>query len=199
VPLGRPFGGTQRHGRDHDRHGRRRRARPAGDARRRCGHRRPGRGELGGGRHAARSDRAGRRREDPAPEPDRARDSCGGREPMNTQTQTVLPLETEPAAPAPDEASPVEAAIRAAEPAPEAEAAGDAAEAPADAEPAESTPLIRLHEQLEEARSLIEVRFSEAGARLAGALDMVGNLIASLEGLGAALDSSGSGGTTKDL
>src|SRR5690606_37564674 len=29
--------------------------------------------------------------------------------------------------------------------------------------------------------------------------DMVGNLIASLEGLGAALDSSGSGGTTKDL
>jgi len=53
--------------------------------------------------------------------------------------------------------------------------------------------------QLETARSLIESRFSDAGGRLAGSLDMVGRLIESLDRLGVTLDGESVSHTTEDL
>lgn len=49
-------------------------------------------------------------------------------------------------------------------------------------------PLADISERLEAARTLIETRFSDAGGRLAGSLDMVSSLIESLDHPGAALN-----------
>ncbi len=54
-------------------------------------------------------------------------------------------------------------------------------------------------EQLETARALIETRFSDAGGRLAGSLDMVGRLIESLDELKVALNAESVSRTTEDL
>lgn len=53
--------------------------------------------------------------------------------------------------------------------------------------------------QLENARSLIETRFSNAGERLAGSLDMVGSLIESLDRLGVTLNAQSVSQTTEEL
>jgi hypothetical protein len=53
--------------------------------------------------------------------------------------------------------------------------------------------------QLESARSLIESRFSDAGLRLAGSLDMVGRLIESLDRLGVTLNAATVSQTTDEL
>lgn len=53
--------------------------------------------------------------------------------------------------------------------------------------------------QLENARSLIETRFSHAGERLAGSLDMVGSLIESLDRLGVTLNAQSVSNTTDEL
>lgn len=60
-------------------------------------------------------------------------------------------------------------------------------------------PLAVISEKLEAARILIEGRFSDVGGRLAGSLDMVSNLIASLDHLGAALNADAVARTTQDL
>lgn len=54
-------------------------------------------------------------------------------------------------------------------------------------------------DQLETARALIESRFSDAGERLAGSLDMVGRLIESLDRLEVTLDAKSVADTTQDL
>jgi len=53
--------------------------------------------------------------------------------------------------------------------------------------------------QLETARALIESRFSDAGLRLAGSLDMVGRLIESLDRLGVTLNAATVSQTTEEL
>jgi hypothetical protein len=53
--------------------------------------------------------------------------------------------------------------------------------------------------QLESARALIESRFSDAGGRLAGSLEMVGRLIESLDRLGITLNAESVSLTTQDL
>lgn len=53
--------------------------------------------------------------------------------------------------------------------------------------------------QLESARALIESRFSDAGGRLAGSLDMVGRLIESLDRLGVTLNITTVAQTTQEL
>lgn len=59
--------------------------------------------------------------------------------------------------------------------------------------------LAAISEQLESARVQIEARFSDAGGRLAGSLDMVGRMIDSLDHLGSALNADAVSGTTNDL
>ncbi|AYG95402.1 hypothetical protein D8I30_09605 [Brevundimonas naejangsanensis] len=59
--------------------------------------------------------------------------------------------------------------------------------------------LSAISDQLESARGQIEARFSDAGGRLAGSLDMVGRLIDSLDHLGSALNADTVSGTTRDL
>jgi two-component system chemotaxis response regulator CheB len=70
VPLGGARGRRQRAGRDHDRHGRRRRGRHAGDVQGRRAHRGAGRGQLRGVWHAEGSGQARRRGEVGAAERD---------------------------------------------------------------------------------------------------------------------------------
>jgi hypothetical protein len=53
--------------------------------------------------------------------------------------------------------------------------------------------------QLEDARALIETRFSDAGERLASSLDMVGSLIESLDRLGVTLNAQSVSHTTDEL
>jgi hypothetical protein len=53
--------------------------------------------------------------------------------------------------------------------------------------------------QLEAARALIESRFSDAGEKLAGSLEMVGRLIESLDRLGITLNAESVSDTTQDL
>ncbi len=60
-------------------------------------------------------------------------------------------------------------------------------------------PLSAVSDRLEAARALIETRFSDAGGRLAGSLDMVSRLIESLDHLGAALNADSVSRTTQDL
>ena len=60
-------------------------------------------------------------------------------------------------------------------------------------------PLSAVSDRLEAARALIETRFSDAGGRLAGSLDMVSRLIESLDHLGAALNAESVSRTTQDL
>jgi hypothetical protein len=60
-------------------------------------------------------------------------------------------------------------------------------------------PLSAISDRLEAARALIETRFSDAGGRLAGSLDMVSRLIESLDHLGAALNAESVSRTTQDL
>jgi len=64
---------------------------------------------------------------------------------------------------------------------------------------ADSPALSAISERLETARALIESRFSDAGERLAGSLEMVSSLIESLDRLGAALNAESAGRTTADL
>lgn len=59
--------------------------------------------------------------------------------------------------------------------------------------------LAAISDQLESARSQIEVRFSDAGGRLASSLEMVGRLIDSLDHIGSALNADAVSGTTNDL
>ncbi len=56
-----------------------------------------------------------------------------------------------------------------------------------------------IRRQLEDARALIETRFSDAGQRLAGSLDMVGALIESLDRLGVTLNAQSVAHTTDEL
>lgn len=66
--------------------------------------------------------------------------------------------------------------------------------------PHEPAPLtFNAADQLEAARALIEVRFSDAGGQLIEALDIVGRLIESLDRLGVALDADSVARTTRDL
>lgn len=60
-------------------------------------------------------------------------------------------------------------------------------------------PLSAISDRLEAARALIEARFSDAGGRLAGSLDMVSRLIESLDHLSAALNAESVSRTTQDL
>ncbi|MCC4294312.1 hypothetical protein [Brevundimonas aurantiaca] len=62
--------------------------------------------------------------------------------------------------------------------------------------PVQPTAII---DQLETARALIESRFSDAGGRLAGSLEMVGRLIESLDRLEVTLDAKSVSDTTQDL
>ncbi|MAL56361.1 MAG: hypothetical protein CL682_04205 [Brevundimonas sp.] len=62
--------------------------------------------------------------------------------------------------------------------------------------PVQPTAII---DQLETARALIESRFSDAGGRLAGSLEMVGRLIESLDRLELTLDAKSVSDTTQDL
>ena len=67
------------------------------------------------------------------------------------------------------------------------------------AETGAAQPLSTIANRLEAARALIEARFSDAGGRLAGSLDMVSRLIESLDQLGAALNAESVSRTTQDL
>lgn len=64
---------------------------------------------------------------------------------------------------------------------------------------ASSQSLAAISDHLESARAQIEVRFSDAGGRLANSLEMVGGLIDSLDHIGLALNAEAVSGTTKDL
>jgi len=70
---------------------------------------------------------------------------------------------------------------------------------PSVAEVVVATPLSAISDRLEAARALIEARFSDAGGRLAGSLDMVSSLIESLDNLGDALNADAVARTTQDL
>lgn len=70
---------------------------------------------------------------------------------------------------------------------------------PAPDSPSAPSPMAGLSDRLEGARALIESRFSDAGGRLAGSLEMVGGLIQSLDQLGEVLNPEAVARTTRDL